>query len=353
MAEMIPWAYVEMMLEGASCQGFDPELLLQAARVSASLQGKPFEVTDYVRLMRVVTTTMDDEMMGLLHRPQRLGYFALACSHASQAQSLLEAQLRLVSALSLIDNSLQFQQNRHGGVVRLQVLRQGDLVVRNERVLELTLMLLHRFLSWLSGDELLLQSVTFDGATPEHRAVHTQWFSVASISYNASSSGLNYSLASLQQPVVRSEAEAAAWARRTPLDALLPSRVISGVGQQVASWLAVQLRQNGELPSMQKAAAAHGLSTHTLRRRLHAHGSDYLQLRNQVRRDQAIKLLNTTEHSVECIANKLGFSEASAFVRAFRAWTGLTPRRYRFGVLSQSQSKNSPDPHREHNERTT
>lgn len=337
---MIPWAYAEMLLEGASSQSFDSAELLQAARIPKRARTQPLEVADYVRLMRVVTTSMNDEMMGMLHRPQRLGYFALACSHASHAQSLLEAQQRLVDTLSLMDNSLQFQQRCQGGEVALQVVRQEGALVRNELVIELTLMLLHRFVSWLGGDDLQLLAAEFNTAEPGHRLCHSQWFGGASVRYAAQSSRLSYSLASLQKPVVRSEAEAAAWARRTPLDALLPSRVGSGLEQQVASWLAAQLRQRAELPDMQAAAAAQGLSTHTLRRRLQMQGSDYLQLRNQVRRDQAIKLLNTTEHSVECIANQLGFSEASAFVRAFRGWTGLTPRHYRLGEVAKTPTTN-------------
>lgn len=337
---MIPWAYAEMLLEGASSQGFDTAELLQTAKIPKRVRAQSLEVADYVRLMRVVTTSMNDEMMGMLQRPQRLGYFALACSHASHGQSLLEAQLRLVDTLSLMDNSLQFQQWRQGGEVMLQVVRPEGAVVRNELVIELTLMLLHRFVSWLGGDSLSLQAADFNYPAPAHSLSHSPWFGEATVRYAAQSSRLSYSLASLQKPVVRSEAEAAAWARRTPLDALLPSSVGSGLGQQVASWLAAQLRQSAELPTMQAAAAAQGLSTHTLRRRLQLQGSDYLQLRNQVRRDQAIKLLNTTKHSVECIANQLGFSEASAFVRAFRSWTGLTPRHYRLGDTAKTPITN-------------
>lgn len=333
---MIPWPYAEMLLEGASSQGFARAELLQTAKISARVCGQPLDVADYVRLMRVVTTSMNDEMMGLLHRPQRLGYFALACSHASHGESLLDAQLRLADTLSLMDNSLQFQQRRQGSEVVLQVVRQDGMVVRHALVVELTLMLLHRFVDWLGGGSLPVQVVDLDYAEPEHFSGLSHWFGGARLRYGAEVSRLSYSLASLQKPVIRSEAEAAAWARRTPLDALLPSSVGSGLGQQVASWLAAQLRQSTELPDMQAAATAQGLSTHTLRRRLQMQGSDYLQLRNQVRRDQAIKLLNTTEHSVEWIANQLGFSEASAFVRAFRAWTGLTPRHYRLGETAKT-----------------
>ena len=76
-------------------------------------------------------------------------------------------------------------------------------------------------------------------------------------------------------------------------------------------------------------AATLGIAPHTLRRRLKRDGVDYSDIRKQVRRDMAVRLLTTTDAAVEEIAERTGFSEASAFIRACRSWTGRTPRAYR------------------------
>ena len=52
-------------------------------------------------------------------------------------------------------------------------------------------------------------------------------------------------------------------------------------------------------------------------------------LQDDTRRDMAILFINRNEQSMEEIAFRLGFSEASTFIRAFKKWTVLTPLAYR------------------------
>jgi AraC-like DNA-binding protein len=66
-----------------------------------------------------------------------------------------------------------------------------------------------------------------------------------------------------------------------------------------------------------------------MRRRLHEEGSSYQGIKDQLRRDLAISYLSHSERSVMDIALELGFSERSAFHRAFRKWTGASPGEFR------------------------
>ena len=70
-------------------------------------------------------------------------------------------------------------------------------------------------------------------------------------------------------------------------------------------------------------------SRRTIQRRLYQHGQSYRSLRDAVRRDAALDLLVNTRETCETIAAALGFSEPSAFSRAFRRWTGRSPDAYR------------------------
>ena len=69
----------------------------------------------------------------------------------------------------------------------------------------------------------------------------------------------------------------------------------------------------------------------TLSRRLKGSGHGYRSMRNEVRFEIARHLLEDTEISLGEIAAALGYSEASAFTRAFRRWSGCTPSAWRTG----------------------
>ncbi|HAE49350.1 MAG TPA: AraC family transcriptional regulator, partial [Tistrella mobilis] len=77
------------------------------------------------------------------------------------------------------------------------------------------------------------------------------------------------------------------------------------------------------------AARALGMSRATLARRLASSGMSFRLVRDELRRDLACSLLRRTELSLADIADRLDFSEPSAFQRAFRQWTGQPPARWR------------------------
>jgi AraC-like DNA-binding protein len=79
----------------------------------------------------------------------------------------------------------------------------------------------------------------------------------------------------------------------------------------------------------QSAALELHLTERTLRRKLAAEGSQFQRLKDGVRRDMAIHYLSQTSMPISLISQALGFSEPSAFTRAFRQWTGELPKTYR------------------------
>jgi AraC-like DNA-binding protein len=68
-----------------------------------------------------------------------------------------------------------------------------------------------------------------------------------------------------------------------------------------------------------------GVSERTLRRRLAGEGTSYQRLLDEVRASLADELIGTGRLSVEEIAVRLGYAEASSFIAAHRRWTGETP----------------------------
>jgi AraC-like DNA-binding protein len=121
----------------------------------------------------------------------------------------------------------------------------------------------------------------------------------------------------------------------TGLFQLLSSRAdlsMASLGSPISSKvgaLLVDLVREGERPVMPVVARRLGVSPRTLRRRLQEEGRTFADIADHAMADVARRLLHQPEHTIQEVADRLGFSEPSAFHRAFKRWTGLTPRQFR------------------------
>ncbi len=82
-------------------------------------------------------------------------------------------------------------------------------------------------------------------------------------------------------------------------------------------------------PNIGQVASSIGMSERTLRRHLSNEGISFQEAKNIARRKWARYYLAKSSMSLTEIAFELGFSELSAFSRAFRHWVGETPQAYR------------------------
>ncbi|MDX8350191.1 AraC family transcriptional regulator [Cognatiyoonia sp. IB215446] len=83
------------------------------------------------------------------------------------------------------------------------------------------------------------------------------------------------------------------------------------------------------LPNMADIAQRLGLSARSLHRRLSDHGLSFQTLTEETRSEIAIGMLQEKRYALSEIAFLTGYSEQSAFNRAFKRWTGVTPAAYR------------------------
>lgn len=121
----------------------------------------------------------------------------------------------------------------------------------------------------------------------------------------------------------------------TPLGALLgrAARFVGDLAKESDSFRRkVERRikaalEDGEI-SAERIASDLGCSRHTLHRRLKAEGVSFATVLEDFRRRRAIRLLGE-RMSVKEVAYRLGYSDAAAFSRAFKRWTGTSPREAR------------------------
>jgi AraC-like DNA-binding protein len=90
----------------------------------------------------------------------------------------------------------------------------------------------------------------------------------------------------------------------------------------------VLLREPRHIPGQEDVAAALHVSARTLRRHLDEEGTSFRAVVEQTREYLAEELLVTAGLSVEQVADRLGYSESSSFVHAFRRWKGASPGRW-------------------------
>ncbi|HSW14999.1 MAG TPA: AraC family transcriptional regulator [Solimonas sp.] len=103
-------------------------------------------------------------------------------------------------------------------------------------------------------------------------------------------------------------------------------RLRGGLAGQVRDRLT---RTPAAIPTMVQIAAELDINPRTLRRRLATEATNYESLVDEVRGVMAEELLSGTDLSIEEIAERLGYSEPSAFSRAFKRWKSVAPLSYR------------------------
>lgn len=92
---------------------------------------------------------------------------------------------------------------------------------------------------------------------------------------------------------------------------------------------AISGRLRGGDPSLEGVAAELGMSARSLQRRLSELGFSYHTVADEVRQSAAGLYLDQPDIAISEVAYLLGFSDQSSFNRAFKRWTGLTPKQYR------------------------
>lgn len=97
--------------------------------------------------------------------------------------------------------------------------------------------------------------------------------------------------------------------------------------QEVKSYVSRVLSEG--VPTISETAQKLAMSGRTLQRRLSENGTSYQHLVDEARRQLAETLISDTDYSLADIAFMSGFSEQSAFSRAFKRWKGQSPRSYR------------------------
>lgn len=319
--------FVRAALRGAQTCGMDSAELLTEAGLPPRLLAEPsarVTTTQYARLIRLLWQRLDDEYLGLAAHASLPGTFAMMASGIIHCGTLEKALQRGMRFYRLFPGGPGFTLRREGAHAWL-CLRVDAAHDPDHFLGESLLLIWHRLASWLIGQRIELKELCFTYPQPAHVAEYDLLFPGVR-RFAADFTGLRFACAHLDQPLLQDERTLKRFLEQAPADLLSPP---AGDGSLIVRIQRLLGRDCRRWPDLEQLARRLNCSPQTLRRRLREQGSSFQTIKDQLRRDRAIYLLGRPELSIQDIAEQLGFSEASAFHRAFRKWTRLTPGAYR------------------------
>lgn len=307
------------------------QLLLQNGISPTILRSGKARVTfeQFSRLSLALVELLDDENYGLATKPQRSGTFKLACYSALHAETIGEAIEIFAQFNNVLEMSLEHEISIKSDVVRYQFRRRPSIAIKNSYLIEHSLVVIHRTLCWMANSRIPLLQVDLDYPEPAFLSEYKQVFYGAPVRFGQPANVLYLSSNALKLQNVRNLPQLRDFLKQTPLTLLSQTIREKDLCSQVRRWLEREISKHQISPSFETAAAHFELHPQSFRRKLKQAGSSYQDIKMDVRRGIAINLIGDPRLSVEAISYQLDFSEPSAFIRAFKGWTGLTPLAYR------------------------
>ncbi len=250
------------------------------------------------------------------------GTFGIVEYLCRSAPTLREALSQWVRYLGLLDDSVEvgLVEPRVGATAALRVIEESEAPAPAAHELCLALILLNARHMVAGGFR--ATEVRFSHPAPEGRLDRYRSFFGTAVRFEAEGTELVFPRSALDAPLTTADPNllaillpmAETRRGRPPRDPPLTDQVRRALRAALSS-------DDARLSGMAKRL---GLTARSLQRRLRDEGSSFQALRDETRRTLAERYLGESL-SVAEVSFLLGFSEPSAFFRAFKRWTGLTP----------------------------
>lgn len=323
--------FVKAVLKHAVAQGLEPAALLRQNRISPRLLEETdarISIERFADLQVSTMLAMGDESLGYGYNTLPIGSWSMMCYAVINCDTLGQALARYCRFFGLFMQPHAPQLILEDSRAKIHLPAAGE-VSAEPYAEELALFNCHRFASWLVQEHLPLIEVNFRHSAPTHVEEYRPMFLGSPVFFDQPQTQMVLNGALLDKHVIQSEQSLARFLRH-------PVLVMLSQQYDQASWTA-RVRQllRGDLTDLAELdAVAQQLELHpqTLRRRLSKEGTSFSEIKSMLRRDVALHYLGKQGLSIEEIAHRAGFSESSAFIRAFKGWTGVTPYTYRKGV---------------------
>jgi AraC-like DNA-binding protein len=323
-----PIAFVRVILLGYEKYGESPDEVLRQGRISPALLADPAgRIT--ARQMELVSEgamrQLDDEALGWFSRKLPWGTLGMLCRASLPSPDLGVALKRWFRHHRLLVDDIELALRVSSGRATVEIRESRDLGAMREFCLLSYLRYVHGFACWAIDSRISLLEVGFPFERPAHGGVYPLLFP-GPVSFGAASAHFAFDAKYLSLPQRRDDA-----ALRTMLQRALPLTVLQYRRDRLLLRRVRRLLRErpADVHDAETVARLLHLSTRTLHRHLAQEGASLQALKDEVRRERAVELLCRTQRAVKQVALEVGFADEKSFARAFKAWTGRSPREYR------------------------
>jgi AraC-like DNA-binding protein len=324
-------AFVRAIARAYRLRSMDPASALAQAQIPPALLQQPATHITAAQMETVSGAAMrelDDEALGWFARPLPWGSYGMLARASLSAPTLGVALKRWCRHHGLLTPDITLSLSTQGDEARITLTEHrppgGDGSLREfcfVSVLRNSLGLA----CWFVDSRIPLLGASFPFAAPAHAEAYRVLFD-GPTAFDAPEAAIRFDARYLALPIKRDEAAMTQMLQRALPIQVRPYRRDRLLVQRVRQ---VLMTQPQDAHNANDLAALLNTSARTLHRQLKDEGATLQALKDEVRRDRALDLLQRTTRPIKQVAEAAGFQNEKSFIRAFKGWTGVTPGEWR------------------------
>jgi AraC-like DNA-binding protein len=307
--------------------GADPEAVLRSAGIEPAMFSDPDNDLPFAAVGKLATECVKAtgcESFGLRVGARRnmtsIGLTGLVSMHAPTVRDALQI---ISDSIRTSNTGVATMLEERGASASFQYVVTAPNIESADQIVDAAIALIVNTMRQLCGPAWRPDRVRLTRDPPRDKSPFARFFGVP-VEFGALTAGVIFDAAALDRPVRDRDPDTA-----KILAPLLEDAIADAQGDFVSAVKSVMRARIGSGAfTRDSVCRALGLNARTLAHRLEAYGVTFSGLADEVRLDAAQSLLLKERRMAE-IAAALGFAEPSAFIRAFKAWSGTTPARWR------------------------
>jgi AraC-like DNA-binding protein len=335
---MISVAATTGLLEAIAARGGDADQILRKSGIDRSVFSEPegfIPSSLFAGILEEAAQATADDCFGLHlgenYNPRNIGPLVYVVLNSPTIRAGIENFERYLHVYNEAGKWF-FTSEGNRGYIRYLLTDLGIKSLRQSNEHEMTIAI--NTLRMMVGSQWAPKEVQFAHEAPEQTSEHLRIFH-APVSFGCKTNAIVTDLHFVEREVPAADQRLYQILKRY-LDHVLSEMPREDTLLASVRRATAETMRDGDL-KLARVAKQMAMSARTLQRQLKERGVDFKQLTDETRRRFAVNYLKERKNTLTEVAFLLGYSELSAFNRAFKRWTGSTPLDYRRSVCTAVQ----------------